>query len=171
MMKRMEGNACKWEARHRTIVRASCFAALVLFVLLAPSVSALTILPEGGGMTWTDDSPPCLAMVAVPPPDDINIADYETVRVPMRAEWDDDRTSGGPYLNLYVIDPWYQSVDYQASYPKYVWPNSEDSYNLFATVPNVMEDTYMTIYYSAYVYDGQSNLICSDSGWTYFYFE
>jgi len=164
----------KWEIRHRIAVRASFFAILVLSVLLAPSASALTVLPEGGGTTWIYQNGTCLAMVAVPPPDDdVEHTDGDDVQIPMRAEWFDYRNPSSQTLeNWYVIDAVYEGLHYGNSYKKETTGGNANNHDHFsATVPDVETDTYMTIDYIAYVYNPSSGrTMCYDEGSTWFYF-
>jgi len=171
MMKNMKGIAWKWEIRHKIAVRASCFAMLVLCVLLAPSISALTVLDSGDGSTEYDESS-CTADVAAPVPQDVSIpSNGETVRIPMRVAWDDQRTPPGEdWESLFVIQAWYQSTEYRASYPKFTGPGDEDDDSFYRDVPGVQQNTYMTVYYHAYVYDDYGNTQCSDGAWTVFHF-
>jgi hypothetical protein len=171
MMNKKKGSMWNWEIRRRTAVRASCFAALVLSVLLAPSVSALTVLDSGDGSTVYNESS-CTADVAAPVSQDVHIpSGGEAVRVPMRVQWDDWRTPPGEdWESLFVIQAWYQSTEYRANYPKFTGPGDKDDDSFFKDVPGVQQNTYMTVYYHAYVYDAQGNTQCSDGAWTVFHF-
>jgi hypothetical protein len=166
-------NAYKWEARHRTAIRVACFATLVLSVLLAPSVSALTVLPEGGGTTWIYSNGSCLAMVAVPVPQDIHHTDNDNVSIPMRAEWFDNRSfPSSTFENWYVIDAFYRNAHYGNYYQKNTnGGHVNDHAYFYATVPNVRTGTSMTINYSAYVYNpSNGRILCFDEGTTWFSF-
>jgi hypothetical protein len=164
---------CKWEVRHRIAIQASCFAILVLSVLLAPSVAALTVLPSGDGNTdYGDDY--CNANVAAPVPQDVSIpSGGDTVRVTMRAEWNDGRTPRLPvtyYESLFIIEAWYNNNDYRQNYPVLTAPGDSSQTSFYKDVPGVQRYTYMTAYYHAYVYDDQGNTLCSDGAWTVFHF-
>ena len=172
MKKRLVGNASKWETGHISIVRASCFAALALSILLAPSVSALTVLDSGDGSTEYDETS-CSADVAAPVPQDVHIpSGGEIVRVPMRAAWDDNRRPPGvgQYESLFIIEAWYDNTDYRANYPVFTGPGDSGSSSFYRDVPGVQQYTYMTVYYHAYVYDNNGNTLCSDGAWTVFHF-
>jgi len=88
----------------------------------------------------------------------------------MRVEWHDERTHGDTWESLFKIDAWYSGSDNPANYPVFTDPSDYGSDYFHATVYNVMENTYMTIYYTAFVYDDRGATVCSDGGWTYFYF-
>ncbi len=170
MMKRIEGNACKWEARHRTIVRASCFAALVLFVLLAPTVSALSTLPPGTARTQIYSNGACDAAVVVPVPQDITHTSGDGVYVRMWAWWDDYRSPGSSeYDNYYKIDANYRGTHYRAEYMKSTYGNEHSSawYEFGTTVPNVQTGYSMTVTYIVYV---NIAFTCYDEGTTTFTF-
>jgi len=163
-------DACKWERGHRTVIRASCFATLVLSVLLAPSAIALTTLPPGTGQTTIYANGTCDALVVVPQTQDITHTNGDDVFVRMWAWWDDYRSypSAG-YDNYYKIDANYRGTHYRAEYKKTTYGNAHSAvwYEFGTTVPNVQNGYSMTVKYIAYV---NPAFTCYDEGTTTFTF-
>ncbi len=153
MKNRIEGSAYKWEIRRRAIVRASCFAFLVLSVLLAPSVSALTTLPPGYGQTYISNTA-CTATVTAPASQEISHTDYDSVYVRMNAWWDDNRQPGGPSVDYhYKIDAVYLGNHFVKEQINWTTPGTHSIawYEFGTTVPNVRDGNSMTVTYIAWV--------------------
>jgi hypothetical protein len=132
----------------------------------------VTTLPFGDGSTdYGNDF--CYADVAAPVPQDVSIpSGGETVRVPMRVAWDDQRwpPPKPDWESLFIIEAWYNNNDYRANYPVFTGPGDSGSSSFYRDVPGVQQNTYMTVYYHAYVYDNLGNTVCSDGAWTVFHF-
>jgi len=171
-----ERNTSGLAARGRRTIGASCFVALVLFSLIAPSVSALVTLTAASGATQIVSDTQCGAAVAWPLGGTIDITNGEDVYIPMEAHWNDHRTplNKWGFQNTFTIQAFYRTTNYFRGYTVTTYGDTYDWDVFGETVPNVQEYTSMAILYSAYVYrngDPIGTFLCYAEGTSYYYFD
>jgi len=134
----------------------SLFVTLVVWVLLAPMVSATTTLLAGDGDTDIQYDYTCGVALAISG-GDISHVDYDSVYVHMNAGWWDWRSSpADTRVNSYWVKATYSATEYKGWWNHSTTGNEQDSHDFGPTVPSVRVDTWMSVVYNVSVYANQA---------------